>query len=225
MNELILQYRAGGRGRDEAYLKLYNQYEKLLMGILIKGGVSNVNIKDTVEYGEALVAFIDAITRFNLNSGIAFSTFVTHHVRLIMRRHYSSYTCGVNRFAEDFNEYCDKDEDDWAPAIDEDEGKEAAYSYCDRMDKADEDLNARFKPAIAFALKALSGLAGFSKLGKIQIFKLVGTQYRDELADIVLTLGLENITEKDTYEEELLEDDNSCSSSFSEVMTAAVPAL
>lgn len=225
VRELILQYREGGHRRNAAFSVIYPRYEKMIMGILIQGGSSNVGIKDTPEYAEACLAFTDAIMRFDLNSGIEFSTFATHHIRMLMRRHYSSYVCGVNRFAEDFSDYENRDEDEWCPAADEAEDIEPWYMQCDRMDTADSDLNSRFQAPIAFALKALSGLTGFSKLGRIQVFKLIGTQHRDELTDLMSSFGLDKsctLLPEDCNYVDI--EDSSSESCASEEMNAAVPA-
>ena len=105
--ELIRGFREARKNpikRDKIFCKVLDQYFELITEILIRKGVSNVNIKDSIEYAVALTALYEALdVKFNPDSGFEFSTYLTHHIRLHLTRHFAGFVCGVSRFASSYD--------------------------------------------------------------------------------------------------------------------------
>ena len=199
---LILEYRNASdrRTKNIVFNKLYAAYDMLLTHVLIRGWkISNVNLKDTIEYSTALMAFVDALDKFNIDSGFRFSTFLTHHVNLHMTRHRASYDSGVNKYAEEMEgrelEYSESDVEGnyHTGAIESSSSLEKKYceekkifENLDEEDAVEEELLKSMSPQIVFGLKNLTRMFD-SRLGRYHIFKLIGTGFRAELTELLNT--------------------------------------
>jgi hypothetical protein len=213
--------------RNRMFQKVLDQYFELITDILIRKGVPNVNIKDSIEYAVALTALYEALeTKFNIDSGYEFSTYLTHHIGLHLTRHFAGYVCGVSRFAssydtletldrkvyqsdcsndQSFDTYEDsgfsqEDPEEFSeyPCLEtlSDESEELLvskpplsdvplYEQMDNEEDMDNTLLSQFSSAVTLGIKLLTGLAGYGKSGKIHVFRLIGTEYRDELTQVL----------------------------------------
>jgi len=231
--ELINAYKASKTNpikQGKLFEELLELYFKLITDLLIKRGVSPVHIKDSMEYSIALVALYEALDKYNPEQGNEFSTFLTHHTRIHMTRHFAGYICGVHRFANpyDTTESMDRSiynsgepdcadgtipdaqffEDTYADNpfesdplsydsvellnVPEHNSEIPAYERFDSEEELDRSLLTKFSETVAFGIKLMSGLSGYGKLGKIHVFRLIGTEHREELATVLARYNLAN---------------------------------
>lgn len=233
--DLIVSFRAADTNpikRNKIFQKVLDQYFELITDILIRNGVPNVNIRDSIEYAVALTALYEALaTKFSIDSGFEFSTYLTHHIRLHLTRHFAGYVCGVSRFAasydtleildlkvyqsdcsneQNFDSFADPlsssvlpDDVPAYPCLEtlSDESEELLssrdqvselplYEQLDNEEDMDNKLLAQFSAAVTLGIKLLTGLAGYGKSGKIHVFRLIGTEYREELSSVLAQYDL-----------------------------------
>lgn len=175
--------------RDRIFLRILTQYERLLYEELIKKhNVSNVDIKDSEEYGVATHALIDALNRFDPDSGNQFSTFLTHHLNLFLKRHFASYSCGVTRYAAPL----DDNEDDTLEYQPEEETRIPLFQKLDAEEHSDNILCFSYGEPVTLALRAIA-----HKIPRAVVFKLIGQQHK---AAVLAVLKVDTTqTEEEPY--------------------------
>ena len=216
---MILSYRKATRNpirQNKIFEKILAQYFRMITAILIKKhGVPSVDIEDTIEYAVAVTALMEALTKYQLDGKYEFSTYLTHHIRLHLTRHFAKFVCGVTRFAKAYDTienpkeatpwatestddsfFDETDESSWdeqGDCVDTPQitrsftpdlvGAQPLYERLEQIEEQEKALSSNYSQPISFGLSILLGLSGYGKLGKIHVFKLIGTNFRKELTD------------------------------------------
>ncbi|MFA5429160.1 MAG: hypothetical protein WC279_13240 [Sulfurimonas sp.] len=196
--ELVIKYRnASGRERDRICTQLLADYSNLIISI-IKDRVPGIkgDITETIEYSVGLTGFLEALKKFDTSLKLEFSTFLTHNVGIHMTRHLAGYYYGVHCFAQDIEDndspdgYSEVDAVNNCRDIQVTEPGTPAYIRLDTEDDIDEGLS-KYPAPVIFGIKVLSGFSGYGRVGRLQLYKLIGAEHKATLIAALDSLGIQ----------------------------------